>query len=41
MSQPQEIIEFWFGKPDEPDYGKLRQVWFAKNTELDKFVICY
>ena len=36
MSQPHEIIEFWFGKPDDPDYGNPRQVRFTQNTEFDK-----
>ncbi|HBE16808.1 MAG TPA: DUF924 domain-containing protein [Cyanobacteria bacterium UBA11149] len=38
MSQQQEIIEFWFGKVDEPEYGKPRQVWFTKNPEFDEEV---
>lgn len=38
MSQPQEIIEFWFGKVDEPEYGKPRQVWFTKNSGFDSEV---
>lgn len=38
MSKPQEIIEFWFGKQNEPDYGKPRQVWFTKNSGFDEEV---
>jgi uncharacterized protein (DUF924 family) len=38
MSQVQEILEFWFGKPDDLDYGKSRKVWFTKNPEFDREV---
>ena len=38
MSQAKEILDFWFGKPDEADYGKPRKVWFIKNPEFDKEV---
>jgi uncharacterized protein (DUF924 family) len=35
MLQAEAILEFWFGKPDEADYGKSRKVWFTKNPEFD------
>jgi uncharacterized protein (DUF924 family) len=35
MSQADAILEFWFGKPDEADYGKYRKAWFTKNPEFD------
>jgi uncharacterized protein (DUF924 family) len=38
MSQVQEILEFWFGKPDQPEYGKNRKVWFTKNPKFDQEV---
>ena len=38
MSQVQEILEFWFGKPNDLDYGKSRKVWFIKNPEFDREV---
>ncbi len=38
MSQADEILAFWFGKPDEVDYRKPRKVWFIKNPEFDKEV---
>lgn len=34
----EEILEFWFGKPDEADYGKPRKVWFTKKPEFDQEV---
>ena len=38
MLQANEILDFWFGKPDEAVYGKPRKVWFIKNLEFDKEV---
>lgn len=38
MSQAKEILDFWFGKPDEADYGKSHKVWFIKNPEFDREV---
>ncbi len=38
MSQANEILDFWFGKPDDADYGKSRKVWFIKNPEFDQEV---
>lgn len=38
MSTAEEILEFWFGKPIDADYGKSRKVWFIKNLEFDQEV---
>jgi len=38
MSRFQEILDFWFGKPHEEDYGKSRKVWFIKNPDFDEEV---
>lgn len=38
MLQANKILEFWFGKPEEPGYGKPRKVWFTKNPEFDQEV---
>ncbi|MBE9129339.1 MULTISPECIES: DUF924 family protein [unclassified Coleofasciculus] len=38
MSQVKEILEFWFGKPDDADYGKKRKQWFTKNPAFDEDV---
>jgi uncharacterized protein (DUF924 family) len=38
MSRFQEILDFWFGKPNEEDYGKSRKVWFIKNPYFDEEV---
>ncbi|MGF1540870.1 MAG: DUF924 family protein [Pleurocapsa sp.] len=31
----QTILNFWFGKPEDIDYGKPRKFWFVKNDEFD------
>jgi uncharacterized protein (DUF924 family) len=36
MSQAKEILNFWFGIPTEPGYGKPRNVWFSKDGEFDR-----
>ena len=38
MSQFEEILEFWFGNPSQPDYGKPRKVWFVKKSAFDEEV---
>lgn len=38
MSQTDEILEFWFGKPDDLEYGKPRKIWFIKNSDFDQEV---
>ena len=38
MTQTNQILEFWFGKPDDEDYGKYHKAWFIKNLEFDKEV---
>jgi uncharacterized protein (DUF924 family) len=30
-----EILDFWFGRPDAPDYGKSRAAWFRKDAAFD------
>lgn len=35
MSRPEDILTFWFGKPDTADYGKPRNFWFQKKSVLD------
>lgn len=36
ISKVSQILEFWFGNPSDRDYGKSRQVWFAKDSEFDR-----
>jgi uncharacterized protein (DUF924 family) len=36
IASAREILDFWFGAPDAPDYGQLRKIWFIKNSEFDQ-----
>jgi uncharacterized protein (DUF924 family) len=36
MSKAKVILEFWFGHPDEPDYGKPQKFWFEKKPDIDE-----
>jgi len=38
MSKVDEILNFWFGQPDEANYGKQRSFWFTKTAEFDREV---
>lgn len=38
MSQATKILEFWFGQPEQANYGKPRKIWFVKNPEFDREV---
>ena len=33
-----EILDFWFGQPDEENYGKERSFWFSKKPKFDQEV---
>jgi uncharacterized protein (DUF924 family) len=35
MSQPNDILDFWFGNPTQPEYGKPKKFWFTKKPEFD------
>jgi uncharacterized protein (DUF924 family) len=37
-SNPQEILDFWFGRESEPGYGEFRAAWFQKDEEFDREV---
>jgi len=32
---PAAILEFWFGHPGSPEYGKNRAIWFKKDPAFD------
>ncbi len=36
MSRSEEILSFWFGQSNLPDYGKPRKFWFEKKPEFDE-----
>ena len=29
------VLDFWFGAPGSPDYGRARKLWFKKNAAFD------
>ncbi len=31
----QEILDFWFGRRDDADYGQVRDYWFHKDDKFD------
>ncbi|MCU0544720.1 MAG: DUF924 domain-containing protein [Oscillatoriaceae cyanobacterium Prado104] len=34
----QEILDFWFGKSNSPEFGKSQKKWFEKNLDFDSEV---
>ncbi|MCA1717924.1 MAG: DUF924 domain-containing protein [Actinobacteria bacterium] len=38
MSNPGEILDFWFGREGEEGYGGFREAWFTKDPEFDREV---
>ncbi|MGL5058554.1 MAG: DUF924 family protein [Microcoleus sp.] len=37
-SPAREILDFWFGKPDSPEFGNSQKKWFEKNLDFDSEV---
>jgi uncharacterized protein (DUF924 family) len=35
---PADVLDFWFGAPGDPDYGKTRPLWFTKSDATDELV---
>jgi uncharacterized protein (DUF924 family) len=33
-----EVLEFWFGAPDSPEFGRPRSSWFVKSAEFDALI---
>lgn len=31
MNTPRDVLDFWFGRESDPDYGQFRQTWFQPN----------
>ena len=38
LPPPQEVLNFWFGPPDHPDYGQKRPQWFRKDEAFDALI---
>lgn len=34
----QPVLDFWFGKPTDSDYGQQKKAWFIKNPAFDDLV---
>ncbi|WP_445173047.1 DUF924 family protein [Microcoleus sp.] len=30
-----EVLDFWFGRSHSPEFGKVQQKWFEKDTDFD------
>ena len=37
-NEPAEVLDFWFGREDEPGYGEFRDEWFQKDEKFDRQV---
>ena len=37
-NEPDEVLDFWFGREGEPGYGEFREAWFRKDPEFDQQV---
>lgn len=35
IAQSADILEFWFGTPDDPSWGKNRKAWWLKDADFD------
>jgi uncharacterized protein (DUF924 family) len=36
VTRADEILQFWFGRPDDPEFDKGREVWFKPSRRLDE-----
>lgn len=36
MQFPEEVLHFWFGRKESPDYGENRSIWFESTEAQDK-----
>ena len=34
----EDVLEFWFGAPDSPEFGRPRAPWFVKSAEFDALI---
>lgn len=37
-TNPSDVLDFWFGREDDPDYGESRDAWFRKDEAFDATV---
>jgi uncharacterized protein (DUF924 family) len=36
---PQEVLDFWFGLPDDPGHAQTRPQWFRKDAAFDALIV--
>ena len=37
-SSAEAILDFWFGAPDTPEFGRPRELWFTKSAATDALI---
>ena len=35
---PRDVLDFWFGPPDDPDHANPREAWFTKDDGFDESI---
>lgn len=38
LPRAEAILDFWFGRPDAPDYGQPQKYWFIKDPAFDEAI---
>jgi len=38
MGEARDVLDYWFGAPDSPEYGALRPHWFRGGPQVDQFI---
>ncbi len=38
LPRAEAILDFWFGRPDDPDYGQPKKYWFIKDPAFDEAI---
>lgn len=39
MTSAQDVLNFWFGGPEHPQYGTKRKIWFEKDDAFDSEIL--
>ena len=38
LPRAEAILDFWFGRPNDPDYGQPKKYWFIKDPAFDEAI---
>jgi len=38
LASPDAVLDFWFGAPGVPEYGRTRPLWFTKTEATDELI---